>query len=253
MNGNFDVKTLLAKKDSPVLSSLSASPLPASYRDCSDNRESKSADEKYCNLFHSCVNGVYQALLCPDGYLFSTLLEKCDRKANVDCGKRLALDFDRSSVPYDDYMNDYYNAAPSPRIINGSLECTLGLDGYFADPEFCNIYHHCLAGVDYAVQCPQQLVWNDKKKMCDWQTSVNCTGRIIPVAQGQTSFCTDKADNKYADSVYCNVFHHCVGGIDNVVRCDEELQWNDKDKKCDWEGKVPYHSQCPNRQKLFFL
>lgn len=118
----------------------------------------------------------------------------------------------------------------------------LGLDGYFADPEFCNIYHHCLAGVDYAVQCPQQLVWNDKKKMCDWQTSVNCTGRIIPVAQGQTSFCTDKADNKYVDAIYCNVFHHCVGGIDNVVRCDEELQWNDKDKKCDWESKVnnPY-------------
>jgi hypothetical protein len=114
----------------------------------------------------------------------------------------------------------------------------VGLDGYFADPEFCNIYHHCLAGVDYAVQCPQQLVWNDKKKMCDWQTSVNCTGRIIPVAQGQTSFCTDKADNKYVDAIYCNVFHHCVGGIDNVVRCDEELQWNDKDKKCDWESKV---------------
>ena len=81
-------------------------------------------------------------------------------------------------------MNDYYNQAAMPKIVNGSLECSLGADGYFADPEFCNIYHHCLAGVDYAEQCPHQLVWNDRKKMCDWQTSVNCTGRIIPVAQG---------------------------------------------------------------------
>jgi hypothetical protein len=65
------------------------------------------------------------------------------------------------------------------------------------------LYHHCLAGVDYAEQCPHQLVWNDHKKMCDWQTVVNCTGKIIPVATGETSFCTDKPDNKYADLLYC--------------------------------------------------
>ncbi len=205
---------------------------------CHINRDSKYADELYCNLYHLCTNGVYQVLLCPEGYLYSSLSQKCESKSKVECGKRMALDFDRSNIPYMDYMNDYYNSAATPKIINGTLECSLGTDGYFADPEFCNIYHHCLAGVDYAEQCPHQLVWNDRKKMCDWQTSVNCTGRIIPVALGQTSFCTDKSDNKYGDSIYCNVFHHCVGGIDNVVRCDEELQWNDKDKKCDWESKV---------------
>ena len=208
------------------------------YNDCSDNRDSRSVDGLYCNLYHACSNGVYQALLCTEGYLFSAITLKCEKKGQVDCGKRNSLEFDRSNMPSMEYMNDYYNSAPSPRIVNGSLECSLGVDGYFADPEFCNIYHHCLAGVDYAEQCPHQLVWNDKKKMCDWQTSVNCTGRVIPVAQGQTSFCTDKADNKYVDAIYCNVFHHCVGGIDNVVRCDEELQWNDQDKKCDWESKV---------------
>jgi hypothetical protein len=155
------------------------------YNDCSDGRSSKTPDEAYCNFYHACHSGNYQPLLCPDGYMFSSNTLKCEQKSKVECGKRIAMDFDRSNVPFmDHYMNDYYNAVPNPKIINGSLECMLGTDGYFADPEFCNIYHHCLAGVDYAEQCPHQLVWNDRKKMCDWQTSVNCTGRIIPVAQG---------------------------------------------------------------------
>jgi hypothetical protein len=208
------------------------------FPDCDDDKESRKPDKKYCNLYLLCTNGISQTLLCPDGYLFSTISLKCEKKSQVDCNKRLAVEFDHSTVSYLDLMSEYYSSASNPRIVNGSLQCSLGTDGYFADPEFCNIYHHCLAGVDYAEQCPHQLVWNDRKKMCDWQTSVNCTGRIIPVAQGQTSFCTDKADNKYVDAIYCNVFHHCVGGIDNVVRCDEELQWNDQTKKCDWESKV---------------
>ena len=206
--------------------------------DCNGKQNAKYSDKSYCNLYHQCTDGQLETKICPDGLLFSTSSQKCERNFNIDCGKRKALNFDRSAVPRSDFMHDYYNSGLSPRIINGSLECSLGADGYFADPEFCNLYHHCLAGVDYAEQCPHQLVWNDMKKMCDWQTSVNCTGRIIPVAQGQTSFCTDKADNKYADAVYCNVFHHCVGGIDNLVRCDGQLQWNDREKKCDWESKV---------------
>lgn len=207
--------------------------------DCSLIRDSRRPDPNYCNMYHLCANGRYQALLCPESYLYSTLTMKCERRSKVDCATRSALDFDRSNVPDMDFtVNDYYNAARTPTIINGTLECVLGSDGYFADPEFCNIYHHCLAGVDYAEQCPHQLVWNDQKKMCDWQTKVNCTGHIIPVASGQTTFCSDKPDNKYADAIYCNVFHHCVGGIDNVVRCEEELQWNDRSKECAWERDV---------------
>ena len=156
-----------------------------SLNDCINKRDSRTPDDKYCNFYHLCTDGVYQVLLCPESYLFSSESQKCEIKSKVNCGRRIELEFDKSNVPYMDYtMNEIYNVAQSPRIINGTLECTLGVDGYFADPEFCNIYHHCLAGVDYAEQCPHQLVWNDKKKMCDWQTSVNCSGRIIPVAQG---------------------------------------------------------------------
>lgn len=184
---------------------------------CNKNSNIKEPDQLYCNMYHTCTSdGVYKTLLCTDGYLFSVDTLKCEKKSLVNCGKRLALDFDRTNVHYSELMHNLYQMVPTPRIINGSLECSLGIDGYFADPEFCNLYHHCLAGVDYAEQCPHQLVWNDRKKMCDWQTNVNCTGRIIPVATGETSFCTDKGDNKYADHVYCNLFHHCLGKLYDI-------------------------------------
>lgn len=195
----------------------------------------KFSDEKYCNMYHLCSNGAFKTLICPEGFLFSEFSQVCEEERKVACGARSALEFDHSNVPY---FDSPYQRNPSPRVVNGTLECPLGQDGYYADPELCNVYHHCLAGVDYAEQCPHQLVWNDRKKMCDWQTNVNCTGKIIPVATGQTSFCTDRLDNKYSDPIYCNIFHHCIGGIDNVVRCDGELMWNQKELKCDWESKV---------------
>ncbi|MBL8086317.1 MAG: hypothetical protein JNN26_27045, partial [Candidatus Obscuribacter sp.] len=29
---------------------------------------------------------------------------------------------------------------------------------------YCNVYHHCLAGIDYIEHCPNQLAWNEQKK-----------------------------------------------------------------------------------------
>ena len=60
------------------------------------------------------------------------------------------------------------SARLQPNVVNGTLECVLGADGYYEDPLYCNVYHHCLAGIDYIEHCPNQLAWNEKKKMCDW-------------------------------------------------------------------------------------
>lgn len=197
--------------------------------ECAKILNKKQSDSAICNMYHSCIDGTYKAFICPESYLYSEETQKCEINRKVDCGSRLALDFDNS--------NDY-SSYLKLNIVNGSIECPPGVDGYYSDPEYCNIYHRCIGGIDYVEQCMHQLVWNDRKKICDWQTNVNCSGKTIPVAYGETSFCTDKTDNKYKHADYCNVFHHCVGGIDNVIRCDGELQWNDNQKKCDWESVV---------------
>lgn len=69
-------------------------------------------------------------------------------------------------------------------------------------------------------------------------SNVNCSGKTMPVPQSKTSFCTNRLDGRYASEAYCNVFHHCIGGTDHLVRCTGELQWDDKKKECGWESSV---------------
>ena len=74
----------------------------------------------------------------------------------------------------------------------------------------------------------------------------------MPVAQSKTSICTNRPDGRYASDTYCNVFHHCIGGVNNVVRCTGELQWDDKRKECGWESSVhcgPPKKMLPNDVK----
>lgn len=68
---------IILSNDKPNSLQLSKPELP--FYDCSDNRESKTADQTFCNLYHICSKGLYQALLCPDGYLFSIKTLKCEK------------------------------------------------------------------------------------------------------------------------------------------------------------------------------
>jgi hypothetical protein len=106
-------------------------------RKCKNNKNLKEPDQLYCNMYHTCLNDETQkTMLCSDGFLFSVDTFKCEKKSLVNCGKRLALEFDRTNIQYAELMNNIYQMVPTPRVINGSLECSLGIDGYFADPEF---------------------------------------------------------------------------------------------------------------------
>jgi len=60
----------------------------------------------------------------------------------------------------------------------------------------------------------------------------------MPLIQGKTSFCTNRHDGRYASETYCNVFHHCIGGVDHLVRCTGELQWDDLKNECGWSSSV---------------
>jgi hypothetical protein len=172
-------------------------------------------DQRLCNMYFTCTqSGLPEPSLCPEGYLFSEISRDCELASRVNCGSRLSAFFD-----VDNYMDSESKilattttttttrrtttttTAPTttttttttttatttttttttqrttsptssfrsqPIIVNGTLECVLGADGYYEDSLYCNVYHHCLAGIDYIEHCPNQLAWNEKKKMCDW-------------------------------------------------------------------------------------
>ena len=68
----------------------------------------------------------------------------------------------------------------------------------------------------------------------------------MPVVQSKTSFCTNRQDGRYPSEKYCNVFHHCIGGTDHIVRCTGELQWDDRKKECGWESFI----RCGSPKKM---
>ena len=123
-------------------------------------------DRRLCNMYYTCtLSGLPEPSLCPDGYLFSELSYDCELASHVKCGTRLSAFFE-----VDDNNIDAMTTTSQSKlnIINGTIECILGADGYYEDPLYCNIYHHCIAGIDYVEHCPNQLAWNEERKMCDW-------------------------------------------------------------------------------------
>jgi hypothetical protein len=129
-------------------------------------------DRRLCNMYFTCTStGLPEPNLCPEGYLFSELTRDCEIAAHVNCGARLSAFFELeenkiSTPPPLPPRFTTFQTKTNPD--NGTIECILGADGYFEDPLYCNVYHHCIAGIDYIEPCPNQLAWNEKKKMCDW-------------------------------------------------------------------------------------
>jgi len=136
-------------------------------------------DRRLCNMYFTCSStGLPEPNLCPEGYLFSDVTRDCALAAFVNCGSRLSAYFEledtkpsyTTTTTTTTTTSTTTTAASNHRIYsnNGTIECILGADGYYEDPLYCNVYHHCIAGLDYIEPCPNQLAWNDKKKMCDW-------------------------------------------------------------------------------------
>jgi hypothetical protein len=150
-------------------------------------------DQRLCNMFFLCTqSGLPEPSLCPEGYLFSEISRDCEQAAHVNCGSRLSTFYDMENVNIHNDVNQPVTTTTTTTTItrtsttsqhvtssivfsrsktvfvNGTVECVLGADGYYEDPLYCNVYHHCLAGIDYIEHCPNQLAWNEKKKMCDW-------------------------------------------------------------------------------------
>jgi hypothetical protein len=124
-------------------------------------------DRRLCNMYFTCTStGLPEPNLCPEGYLFSDLTRDCELAGHVNCGARLSAFFELEENKIISPPTTTLQSKTNSH--NNTIECILGADGYFEDSLYCNVYHHCIAGVDYIEPCPNQLAWNEKKKMCDW-------------------------------------------------------------------------------------
>lgn len=141
-------------------------------------------DRRLCNMYYTCLpSGLPEPNLCPEGHLFSEYSFECELAFKVNCGTRVAAYFEPEDTQYDPITT---TSQPKITGVNGTIECILGSDGYYEDPLYCNVYHHCIAGMDYVEHCPNQLAWNEEKKMCDWYVFNHLTKLIyINILLGQ--------------------------------------------------------------------
>jgi hypothetical protein len=54
-----------------------------------------------------------------------------------------------------------------------------------------------------------------------------------------TSFFFKFTSNRsYPHEEYCNVYHVCESGADNMRQCPHQLFWDNEQQKCEWSNNV---------------
>lgn len=83
-------------------------------------------------------------------------------------------------------------------VVQGKTSfCTNRQDGRYASESYCNAFHHCIGGTDHIVRCSGELLWDDTKKECTWQSSVRCEPprkMLLNENKFNSTFCSGKAD-----------------------------------------------------------
>lgn len=116
------------------------------------------------------------------------------------------------------------------------------VDGDFLpDPEDCRGFLVCSNGNTIKQSCGPTLLWNAKKKLCDWSYNVNCSfqSNILRFSvKPKDEACQEGEFVPYPPD--CNKYQYCNWGSYQVASCSPGLHWNDKMKTCDW----PYRTKC---------
>uniref|UniRef100_A0A182KGE1 Chitin-binding type-2 domain-containing protein n=1 Tax=Anopheles christyi TaxID=43041 RepID=A0A182KGE1_9DIPT len=121
-----------------------------------------------CAKYYQCDNGAAFEITCPAGLHFNTALNVCDYPENVACtggqtgGSQAATEKPTvgESVP---------KVHPNCPAITGQQE-----PAYWAHPHECGKYFGCQWGCVELLSCPAGHRWDDAKKACSPDRSVEC-------------------------------------------------------------------------------
>jgi len=134
-----------------------------------------------------------------------------------------------------------------------SFDCPY--DGWFADPENCLKYYHCVGLTKQRLTCPvadngQQEHYDPEKNWCNYPSMVDCGDRPIcdrddQNCQQQTTTTEDPnafhcpADGYFADPFNCRMYYHCFNGVaEEHLTCQANQLWSNEHGYCDWSNTV---------------
>ncbi|CAH0588141.1 unnamed protein product [Chrysodeixis includens] len=150
---------------------------------------------EHCNKYYICLGGNPIALSCPGNLLFNPSNDQCDWPENVDCGNRVIPDPDDDNSGNDNGGSDNGGSDNGGSDnggsgIGGPCNCNPGeaskicsaenSNGTLIAHENCDQFYLCAHGLPVPLFCPENLLYNPYKEICDWAVNVKCGDRNIP-------------------------------------------------------------------------
>merc|ERR1712213_223206 len=111
-------------------------------------------------------------------------------------------------------------------------------NGFFPDPEQCDLYYECIDNVPEAKLCPDGLLFEDgnpNQEKCDYPFNVECNDReyvqepetgIDPVCYRANGFFN------HEDPAVCDKFYNCVYGKAHELPCATSLVFDEAQGTC---------------------
>ncbi|XP_064457399.1 protein obstructor-E-like [Ornithodoros turicata] len=123
-----------------------------------------------------------------------------------------------------------------------NFKCPSG-NGFFPDPEQCDMYYECRRGVAHEKLCPDGMAFlanNPLYGRCDFTPNVDCSSR--PYLQNAKPSKKCPRSNGYfphEDPKACGEFYQCHKGVASTIACQKGLAFNPAVGGCEWAAKVP--------------
>lgn len=122
-----------------------------------------------CTKYYQCDHGTAFEIVCPAGLYFNTAINVCDYPQNVDCSGAAGPAAPAVSSEKPAVVQPEQQTHPNCPIITGQQQAS-----YWAHPRDCSKYYGCRWGCVELLSCPEGHRWDDVRKACAVEHSVEC-------------------------------------------------------------------------------
>ncbi|KAH6945623.1 hypothetical protein HPB50_009307 [Hyalomma asiaticum] len=117
-------------------------------------------------------------------------------------------------------------------------------NGYFPDPEQCDMYYECRRGVASPKLCADGMAFHDGNPLyarCDFLRAVDCSRRPY-LQNAKSSLKCPRANGFFPHEEYprvCHEFYSCNNGVPSKLSCPKGLAFSTTVGSCEWAARVP--------------
>jgi len=132
-------------------------------------------------------------------------------------------------------------------------------DGFYVDPDFCDVYYHCSRGQYERKECPDGLIFDDtlgpRVEQCNYPFIVPCPDNKqqqdpIPSNEHPVPKCPRQNGRfEHEDVTNCGEYYECTNGVGTLRACHEGLYFDEFTGVCDWASKG-FRSGCEKKRMV---